>query len=110
MTKESTKTRSKENLESEKSQVIAEIPREDGKPVTANSAGSGEGEANYDYETEIESNSEVDSENQSDGVINYRLVRDRKRRTIFPPTRYADISPPLNFTEESEVEFSLASA
>lgn len=66
--------------------------------------------ANSDYETEIESNSEVDSENQSDGLTNYRLARDRQRKTIFPPTRYADISPPLNFTEESEVAFSLASA
>lgn len=67
MTKESTKTKAMENLESEKSKVIAEIPHEYRKHVTSNSADSGEGEepvkANSDYETDIESNSEVDSQN-----------------------------------------------
>lgn len=28
--------------------------------------------------------------------------------TIIPPARYTDVTPPLNYTEESEVAFALA--
>lgn len=60
-----------------------------------------------DLENESEEEQTV-LEDEGTDLSNYQLSRDRKRRVIIPPVRYATGPPPDHLTKDYEVAFALA--